>query len=360
MNNYPPWIDDYVATVHNAFVGMVPSSWSSLDFWAELHLFDGMFIARLHKAVVKLQAAGRTPLEVAHTFSNPSTIRSALYFLAVEYQLSDHSLQQEFREVAECLVAALTAWVPEDTFALSTNKPYTPEHVKTFLTTVPFQKGEVAAARELGRLFTACASLAFALYRDFFPQEANDVYGPYDVSDTYGPGAMLLIKHFPKIKPVGLWPQSVSFTYEDIKLYQIYTNVTFRCDWIGMHSVYQGDLIQNLVAWAVEANSTFVTDLAEVKAVRNTIEETVLAQMPAYDPMTGQDWLQLGLRWDCWQFNTFFELAGMDWEPTQEMKEKLRGKDAKMGASMDSYPSLQEYAKDPNYEAYWLKSLYVE
>lgn len=357
MAEYPKWIGEYTASLHNAFVGMVPSRWGSIDYFAILPRLQGTFIDKVHEAVTKLKAAGKTPEELITVFSCPSTLRCALYFLAEEYRSVEQKNKVQCKEVMEYLVSVLRAWTPNDTFALSTNQAHTPQEVGDILAP-SFGMGSVEVARELGRLYNSAAAVAFALYRDMFPQDSHEVYGPYDASEKFGAGAVLVIKDFPKIKPLDLWPGAKDFRHARVRIFQVYKGVDFTCDWIGMHSKYQGDLMQGLVAFGVEIDGVWTTDVATIKEVRLELESVAVEQSKVYEGMDYEAWLHKTLEWECYQFNKFFELAGMDWRPTQKMLNAVAGVQANMGFGVDSFPSIEEYATSPEFEVYWLKDLY--
>lgn len=357
MADYPTWVDEYTASVHNAFIGMVPSRWGSIDYFAILPHLQGAFIDKVHEAVIKLKASGKTPAELVRVFSSPSTLRCALYFLAEEYKSIENKNKTEFKEVMEYLVPVLEAWTPNDTFALSTNQAHTPQEVSGMLA-ASFGVGSVDVARELGRLYNSAASVAFALYRDMFPQDSHEVYGPYDASEKFGPGAVLVIKDFPKIKPTDLWPGAQHFRHAHVRIFQVYKGVDFACDWIGMHSKYKGDLMQGLAAFGVEVDGAWVTDIAAIKEVRLELERVAVEQSKVYESMTYPQWVLKALEWECYQFNAFFKLAGMDWRPTQQMIEAASGAQASMGFGIETFPPIEEYATSPEFEVYWLKDLY--
>ena len=357
MVAYPNWIDEHARSVYQAWIGMVPSQWGALNFLELLTHLDGTFIKKMHQAVRTLKKE-RSVEEVAKSISSPSVLRCAFWYLTQEYATAEHKDKATFREVAEYLVEILRFRVPVDTFALTQNLGIRQEEIERMLKETPWQEGNPASARELGKLYNSAAAVAFALYRDFFPQVSHEVYGPYDANSRFGEGCILLVKDFPDLKHTELWPQTHSFSIGTLKIFQILQGVSFSCDWIGMHSRYEGDLINGLRASAVMANGQFVSSPEEIKKVRGALEHAAVEHSSVYEKMSIDEWIIKTLEWECFQFINFFKLAGMDWKPTKEMLENTKGKPVPLGVSVDSFPPFEEYGTNPEYEIYWLKDLY--
>ena len=155
-----------------------------------------------------------------------------------------------------------------------------------------------------------------------------------------------------------LWPELPSVHYNELLLHQVYKNVSYRCAFVGTHSVYEGDVINNLVAYTVSVDGKFVDSLDEIKEIRDHLAYAATSTWAAYEPMSKEDLIQKNLEWYGFLFKGFFELAGMDWRPTSEMFRALKGKAIPDRLIMDSFPSYEELVTSPDYEVYWLKELY--
>lgn len=357
-NDYPKWIDEYTKAFHIAFRNMMPCSWGPFDIYSFLKFLNGSFLSKLHQAVVKIKQKNISIEEVAKSFSCPSSLRVALYWLALEYQYSEPKNKVQFKEIVEFLVKIIQFMAKKDIFAYESNIVHSPQEIKEILNTTPWQQAGSGSAREIGKLYNSLASLVFALYGDFFPQDSHEIYGPYDVSEKFGENTILVIKHFPKIRPVELWPETEELEYKDVKISQVYKNVKFKCELIGMHSIYKGNLMDNLVAYTVMADGKYCNDIEEIKKLNTYFEKYATDYSFLCDKLSKEELKKKALEWDCYQFVDFFKLAGMDWRPTQDMLEAVRDKDVPDRYESDSFPSFEEYVNSPEYEVYWLKDLY--
>lgn len=356
--NYPNWIDEYTKAFYNGFLHMTPCSWGPMDFYAILGFLNGAFISKLHEAIIRIKQQNIPIAEVAKSFTSPSGFRISIYYAIIEYQFSNPKNKEQFKESLDFLLDILRCLIKKDVFAYESNIAHTQREIATILDIVPWTVGNPIEARELGKLYNSLASLVFALYRDFFPQDSNEIYGPYDVSAKFGNGAMLVIKHFSKIRPVELWPQMGEEKYSEVKIFQVYKNVIFKCELIGMHSIYDGDLINNLVAYAVMVDGKFVNNTSEIKRLRDYFAEIAIEQSAIYRGLSREELKRKFLEWYCYQFVNFFKLANMDWIPTQQMLEAVKGKEVADRFELVNTPTYEEYATSLDFEVYWLKDLY--
>lgn len=357
---YPAWIDEYACSIHQAFSGMVPAKWSSLDGYKVFAAFQGASIFRLRDLALALSAHGKTPAEQFKLFSTPSTIRNATLFLAWEYKdVRDKTpeMRAAARTVFDWLDSILSAGMREDKWVMDKNIVHTPEEIAALLRDTPWITNNTQAVRDAGKLYVSTAAMSFALYRDFFPQVAHEVFGPYDASSSYGEGAELLIKYFPKIRPVELWPEVADFPHESVTVYQIIRGVKFRCEFIGMHSLYDGPIVPNTLASAVKADDRFVR-AEEIKPLASLIAERATAYSSLYEKLDVLETKRKFVEWEMYQFIKLFDAAGMDWRPTDAMLAPILAADIPMGIQLDSFPSLEDFKTSNDHEVYWLKDLY--
>lgn len=356
--DYPKWIDEWAKSFHKAFVGMAPWSWGPVDVFTIVSNLNGTFISRIKEAIERIKEKGCSMEEIVNCFPSISSLRAALYYLAVEHQGSKNKDRKEFKEVMEFLVEILKEGTEKDIFAYDSNIVRSKEEINNILDTIEFEEGNPQVARELGKLYTSLASMGFALFKDFFPQETHEIEGPYDVSERYGEKAILIIKSFPKIRPVDLWPQTEELNYSNVKIFQVFKNIEFKCEFIGMHSIYKGDLINNLEKYSVLTDNNYLNNVEEIKKLSDYFAEYATNYSSFYDDLKKEELIAKSLEWECYQFNKFFDLAGMDWRPTKEMFEALKGVDIPLRSERASFPDFEEYVADPENEVYWLKDLY--
>lgn len=358
QDKYPQWIDEFTRAFHNGFAHIIPCSWGPVDAYAVLGFLNGTFLSRLHKAVVVIKRQKIPVAEVAKCFPSPSGLRIAIYWTMIEYQFSNPKNKSQFKEILDFLLEVLRFLVKKDVFAYESNIVHTSKEINDILRNTPWSNGNPMVARELGKLYNSLAALVFALYRDFFPQDSNEIYGPYNAAPKFGRDTILVIKHFPKIRPAELWPEIAELKYSEVKTFQVYKNISFRCELVGMHSIYEGNLINNLVAYAVLADGKFVDDPREIKKLSEYFAEIATKQSLAYETLSKEELKKKVLEWYCYQFVYLFRLANIDWRPTKSMLEAVKDKKVADRFELTQAPTYEEYATSPDFEVYWLKDLY--
>ena len=325
-NTYPQWIDEYAASVHHAFTNMVPASWAP-DGFAVFRMLDGTFLDKLHTAVVAAKQQHIPIVEIIKCFPSPSSFRCAFAFEMWEYQYA--SIKNTFaqKETFDYLYSIVGQMFTSDWWGYKSNLVHTEGELAVLFGSSAWSIADRAAAQELGKLYASASALVYSLYGDFFPQDSADIYGPYDASKEYGAGAILVIKHFPKLKPAGLWDHLENTAYSDVKVMQVYQGVSFSSEFIGMHSRYDGDIMEGLRAYRVIVDGRELTTIEEIRAVRNAIAEAAARQSVIRGQMSSEDIKNKFITWLAYQYKDFFECVGIDWHPTERMRQMIAGKE---------------------------------
>jgi len=98
-------------------------------------------------------------------------------------------------KIAQFYHSLLQAVCLEDHYAKNgKNLIHTKEEIRKIITNLKIADPEIA--KTLGKLSNACYHLAYSLYSDINPQICYDHFSPYDVSDTFGKGHILVVKQF--------------------------------------------------------------------------------------------------------------------------------------------------------------------
>jgi hypothetical protein len=356
---HPTWIDPYARSLHQAFMGMVPAHWSSLDGFGVFAAYQGVFLQRIHELKMACDAKDLSRGEVWMLIQNPSTLRCAILFLAYEYQMLEDKgpLRTKARDVFDWLVAILETGVQEDTWALHSNLVQLPEHER-ILSDTPWVR-DTETVRAAARLYTATTAHVFALYRDYFPQDAHDIIGPYDAASVFGSDSSLLIKRMWKLRPLDVWREVEGFPWNEIEIRHVLKGVHARFELIGMHSLYDGPVIPNTAGIAVKVGDTFLGK-SEIIALANEVAEYATEYSRLYGALDIAGRKKKFIEWECYQFVNVFKAVDLDWRPTEEMLAPVLAANIGMGAHMDSFPGYEEYATSPDHEVYWLKELYQE
>jgi len=139
----------------------------------------------------------------------------------------------------------------------------------------------------------------------------------------------------------------------------VFRGVKFKCEIIGMHSIYEGDLINGLTKYATSANEQLISGSDGVQQLNSYFENLATGQSQIYDDMSHDDLVNKVLEWLCYQFVGLFKMASMDWRPTDEMRKAIAGKEIPNRFEADEFPSFEEFVASKDFEAYWLREIYA-
>jgi acetyl-CoA carboxylase carboxyl transferase subunit alpha len=98
--------------------------------------------------------------------------------------------------------------------------------------------------------------------------------GPYSAEKKFGPGSILVIRHFGDLRPVDLWPESAKFPHREIWIMTVYQNMAFRTTpWVACHGIFEGNTQKQLVAWAAKADDRFISTKEELERIEKQIQQ---------------------------------------------------------------------------------------
>ena len=340
----PSWIEEYTFAFHRGFANMMPCSWGPIDGMAMLASLDGTFLDKLHQAITRVSAHPLSREELRALFPSPSGLRIAISFTITEYAHSHTKNVQAYRETLTWLVQALQTLIPEDTFAAESNRLHTPEEISSMLKSTAWQTADPTRARNLGRLYNSLSASVLALSTDFFPQNIHDVFGPYAASERFGANTILTIKYFPAF---------------GVELQQIYRDVRFRCELIGAHALYEGNVIQNMVAYALLVDGKEENDPTKIATLTAAFAEQAMQDAERLSQMSMDDKKELFLTKLCEPFAGLFPLTKMDANPTPKMREAVREKEINTRYELAAMPDYETYLSDPAFEGYWLREVFA-
>lgn len=357
--NYPKWIDDYARAIHQAFLNMTPLYVGSIDVFYIARLLEGTFLDKVYQAIKIIKNKNYSLAEIAKSFATLATLRIQIYWLMLEFLGAKNIIDRKtLRESIDFFVEILYFAAKKDAFGYNSGIRHSQAEIESLLQNLNLKKANPVIAREIGKFYNSLVSLVFALYDDFLPQDSHEVYGPYDVSKIYGKGYFLLIKDFPKIKPVELWPKASELKHQKVTIYQIYSGIKFRCELIGMHSVYEGDPVNNLKFYYAVVDGKAVNEKEKIKELTNYFSDESIKQAQVLAGLSQEQLKLKGLEWLMYQLKDFFKLANMDWRPTKEMWQKIKDKNIPKKFDLPRFPAYDEFVNSPEYEVYWLKDLY--
>ena len=314
------YLDSMLAAVAAIDIGtMQPFDW--LQFQP---LVSEGWVGKVQELMNRAREQNIPPAELASLWPGMSALRCQLYFLLLDLKCARVPLSQRL-ELFQFFVALLAAGAHDDIFGLTSNIVHTKDNVTHILKEKKLSPAAPEIARALGRIYNSLYNLGAGYYVDFYLDYGVENEGPYDVSDTFGPGHTLVIKRAMDMKPTELFPTAVRFLGNDFRFYYVYKDVQYTTNMVSVHCVYGGDPIRGLKWWGLEVDGRMV-GASELQSISDGCAAESVAQWQRLKSLNFEEQKLKALEIRCFGMRHLFERVGMDWRPTSPMCEALRGK----------------------------------
>lgn len=327
---YPKWIDEYTGSIQRLFQGMDLRTLEPLDCFHFHPLYSDLWLEYIHQAISKFKEKKLPFSQAAKTLPNPSSVRAVIEFLVMHYNnlVKDKKEidKKKIRKIFDFFVRVLRAKNKKDIFAFQENIGHSEKEIKSLIKKIKWQKGTPEISRSLGKLYLGASSLINGLMSDWCTDNGIEIWGPYDLSKDYGTDTILVIREFPRLKPVNLWPQAKKYKYKEIKIYTIYQKVKLRIEFVGCHSVFNGNLVKNLLHYALTVDGKFVSRLKEIEMLSCYLIKLAQVQYRRVKKLNFEALKQKIITQEFYQLKDFFQLVGVDFKPPSLFKQRLKGK----------------------------------
>lgn len=254
-------------------------------------------------------------------FANMSDIRNRLLFCSWMAKYAEVGKEDRLK-IFNYFTDILHDAAVDDPYAQNKNVIHSPEDVRWLVQRTSPATPE--QAKILGRLVSACYHFAHATMSDMNPSNVYDNYGPYDVSDVYGPGHIAVVKQFDNLRPVELWPETINIPHKKIEMICVYKDVSLRVDAIS-HAIYEGDLISGLkhVAFLIDGKLANANEATKISELLEQWAARIFAEFSKY-PEERKKHVYIHQKAYC--YKKLADALGMDWRPTEEILAEARGK----------------------------------
>jgi hypothetical protein len=306
------WIEQYKIASFRLFSGQTLEGFQPIDFYHFFPLWYDLWMERSAHVMKLLDGHAK----LAGALPTPSSMRAIIIKIIASYTAAPQK-KDAYRIVTSFLARRLEEACPDDPFGKNSTPLHTKQQYGNFMRTLPWRDADLPAARQFGRLITAAGSLVHGLYNDLVTDFSWDTYGPYEVN-----GQTLLIRAFPNLRP-NLWDEALLPSMKNIEMYGVYEGMEWDIAFIGCHTIPKsGNPVTSLKKFVVLADGKPASDIQE------TLEEISSKAEALYRLIRTKNFEELKemvMLQECYQFKTLYDLAGVDWRPTEQMRARIRG-----------------------------------
>lgn len=347
MSNDHSWLDQYIESVHTALGAMDFGTLQPFDHLQFSPLIAKEWIEKISELMKRTKEQNMSTKELAALWPGMSSLRCQMCFMILDLK-SVRIPKEKCVEITRFLFEMLQHGAKEDVHGFNSNITMTKKEVKALFKKKQLKRATPAIAKNLGMIYNSLYNLGAGYYVDFYLDYGIENDGPYDVSEIYGLGHILVIKHVRGMKPVELFPEAEGFIADDVTIYCVYKDVKYTTNLVSVHSIYEGDTINGLKYWGMEIDGR----MAGEQELDDIFEKSAQASIEQWQRLTSlsfEDQKVKAAEIRCFGMRKLFERVGMDWRPSQNMLDALKGKPFKD----NSYWKIPEDEKKK--KEYWKK-----
>lgn len=317
-------INEFVETMANACCAMDFRTFTMNGVWfAYDPLIAKGWTDRILRMIRNCEIERLTSMEIGRLFPNMSDMRNKMLFDLWMAKYAGISAVER-KKIFVFYNDILRTVCVDDPYAKRRNAIHSKE--KVWKLAAITQPADPHMAKKLGRLVSACYHAGHALFSDMNPCNVYDNFGPYDVSNLYGDGYMLVLKQFTNLRPAELWP-AVHLDVigcDRIAIICVYENVRMSVDAIS-HVVYDGDTIGGLRR-AVLLLDGRPFSINKIDSVIDAIETLTTEAFEHCQTMDVEERKKFYYHQKAYGYKEIHRRLGQSWQPSQAILAEAAGK----------------------------------
>lgn len=316
------WIKSFTDSSFRLFAGNILDAFQPLDFFHFFPLWHDLWVKRIVMVIKILDLENKKFSEIKDLLPPPSNMRAILQKLIPCYQGLQEKNPEEYKMVTNFFARMLAESCPADSFAMNSNPFHSEQELQEIIKNIQWQAGDPNIAKKIGRLVTAAGSLVHGLYNDLVTDFGWEAYGPYN----FGGNETLLIRHFPDLQPLDLWPENFVAPIKNLFIYSWYENVSWEISFVGCHTLLKnGDPITGMRKFAVVADGRFLS-VEEISILINSLGQKAEVLYKEIRTKDMEKIKNMVLLQEHYQLKKLFDASKLDWKPTEEIYARVKNK----------------------------------
>ncbi len=350
MNDADKKIENFLKTIGECFEGMNPKTqWplnagqidAYFDVGEALDIYNR--INFLKRSISKEEICDLLPdADILRIF----ILNNGIIGLKVAKKLGLVKIStQEIVDYTLFLFDIIKMKVHNDPFCLDDKNILYSERQIEKLTESGFKFIEEDARRNIANLIVSSNYIGYTLFYDIFPTGGFINHGPYDVSEFYGKGAVLIARDYHDITPEELWPE-FDMPYNKLKILCVYSNLRVGVNFSN-HIITNDTISDKLIAYKVLLDDKLLT-ISEIEELTKFFNKKIKEQSDRVNSFSDFDKVRKGGEIAFYFFKKLREYMGDDWKYKPLMDEI----DFVIGKFGREFIEKYKYKKKPDIEHY--------
>ncbi len=348
LENNPDGVDKFIDSMLLAVGNMDYSTVEPMNDLLFHPLFAKEWVEKIDAIIANAEERSIPISTLAEKIRGLSHLRAQFYFVLLD--LKSAKIEKEKRvRISRFFHELLMTKDAGDVYGFESNIMHSDVEIKNILKK-DFSMANPKIAKLLGALYASAYHYICGLYSDFYADFGVENFGAYDLGDN----KILVIKRFPDLNPSKLW-KGLKSPCKKLAIYCVYENVKYKSDAISVHSTYEGDPINGMVKYLVEIDDRIVDSEEELIRIKDSLSALAKEQWQKIIALDKEELKQMGLLQRSYVFKKLSDFLEINWKPSKEMINAVKGKDFAIGFWKPPKDNEKEYWKkvlDPNTDFY--------
>ncbi|PIN89254.1 hypothetical protein COU60_03795 [Candidatus Pacearchaeota archaeon CG10_big_fil_rev_8_21_14_0_10_34_76] len=320
-------INKFVKAIEQSFEGLNPkTNWplngAQIDSYFDID--EGL---DMYYRIKKLRET-KTTKEISDMLPAPDVIRiflqhNAIIGLKVAKKLRIDEISTEDRtDYTLFLFDILREKVKGDIFCLDgKNSLLDKEEVKEILNSTKWDLIEdMQDKRKISFLTVMGNNVVYTTLFDTYMTGGFYLHGPYDASEKFGTGAILVVRDYHDLCPKTLWPD-LEMPYKKLKILAIYKNLDLKINFVN-HPITKDSIGDKLIAYKIYLDDKEITlnKIDELTELFHKVSSTQTKRVNAWNDL---DKVRMGAKIAFYLFKDFREKMGDNWIPENEIEHTI-------------------------------------
>ncbi len=333
------WIEDYSKSVKDFTFDHDPTSHQPFDAFNFYPIYFDLWLDKIHSTILKINKKNLNKAKILKSLPPYGSLKFIVYTIINMGAILDYD-QEKIRVILDFFIDNMSSISKEEDLFSEDNiiirdKGDTKKEIKN----LKIIKSD-DEKRIISKLIGVLALYNHSLYNDYSTEYGYAIDGPYDL----GYGKTLLVRRFQDLKPVDLWPSLKSFNFDNIKIATIYSEVNISMRFVSSHIISTENYQEKLKKYSVFVGNRSIKNLDIVMDIVENIAQKTSEIYLKQKNFNFEETKLMFLKQQGYELKNLFDLAGIDWKPGKDIRNRIKGKKLKRDvAEVDCPKNKKDY-----------------
>lgn len=340
INKNIKWIRNYSRAVKLFTFDHDPSSHLPFNAFNFYPMYFDLWLDKIYEAIFKIKSRRVSQKIIKINMPSYGALRFIVYTLINMANYYDYN-HNKIKAILNFFIEMMDDLSKDaDIFNEHMIKLKNDDEIKKILKNI--ENADCLNDREVfSRLTGVLALYNHALYNDYSTEYGYALEGPYEID-----GKVLIIRNYPDLSPVDLWPELEDFDIKEIKILSVYGKIKIKMRFISTHLICAQKYQNKLNKYLIYVNGEKLDDLVKINQMTKKIADLTFKIYKKQKSFNLEETKKLFLKQQGYEIRGLFDLAGIDWRPDKNIIKRIRNKKIADGIISKNYPETKKEYED--------------